>query len=98
MYPTVCIGPPNPWMKPAAQGTRHCQRYRPLGGVLNVKEIVSWSFFSVQGAFEQGFLALSEIPLSGTYRPMAGIANTCEASLGVDRLDALAVQLHHTAG
>ena len=26
MYPNVCIGPPNPEIVPAAQGTKHCQR------------------------------------------------------------------------
>ena len=49
-------------MKPAAHGTKHCQRYRPLPGVRNVNEIVSWSLLSGHGAFAHGFLALSGMP------------------------------------
>src|SRR6202035_5839297 len=82
MYPTCAIGPPSPLMKPAAHGTKHCQRYSPLLGVRNVNVIVAWSALSGQGAFEHGFLALLEMPYSGTERPISGIANTCDAVSG----------------
>src|SRR6202020_646577 len=82
MYPTVAIGPPRPLMNPAPQGTKHCQRYRPLAGVRNVNEIVSWALLREHGAFEHRFLALAPGPISGTERPISGIANRCEAVSG----------------
>src|ERR1700755_1878977 len=69
-------------MNPAAQGTKHCQRYTPRAGVRKLKEIVSWSCASVQGALAHGVLALSGTPCTGTESQIAGIANTCEASSG----------------
>src|SRR6516165_8158052 len=76
------MGPPKPWTNPAAHGTKHCQRYTPLPGVRNVNELVVWSLLSEQGALLHGFLALSEMPWSGTDRPNCGTANTCEAEFG----------------
>src|ERR1035437_3281484 len=69
-------------MKPAAHGTKHCQRYRPFVGVRNVKTVVVWSLLSVHGALAHGFFAVLETPWSGIERLIAGIANTCEAVAG----------------
>ena len=82
MYPTVCIGPPKPWMKPAAHGTKHCQRYSPFAGVR--KREGDRVVVGAQRArrVAHGFLASSGMPSSGTETPICGIANTCEAESG----------------
>src|ERR1700749_2719914 len=69
-------------MKPAAHGTKHCHRYRPLPGVRNVNVIVSWSVLSGHGALAHGFFAESGTPYSGTDTPICGIAKMCEAASG----------------
>src|SRR5205085_729890 len=84
MYPTLCIGPPKPRMKPAAQGTKHCQRYVPALPVRIVKTTVVWASASVHGATLHWFFALSATPFSGTLTPKSGIANdatVCSVSL-----------------
>src|SRR5581483_11274215 len=82
MYPRLCIGPPKPRMKPAAQGTKHCQRYVPALPVRNVNVTVVCASASVHGATLHWFFALSATPLSGTLTPRSGIANVCEARSG----------------
>src|SRR5579875_555391 len=80
-------------MKPAAHGTKHCQRYRPLPGARKVKEIVSCALLSEQGAWPQGFLALSETPGSGTDTPSWGIANVCAGASGLTARTALPLSI-----
>ena len=41
-----------------------------------------WSNERPHGALLQGFFAVSEMPSSGTARPICGIENTCEALSG----------------
>src|ERR1700733_5185277 len=69
-------------MYPAAQGTKHCQRKRPLAPVRKVNVIVWCAFFSVHGALPPWFLALSSTPCSGTETPSCGTAKTCDAVSG----------------
>src|ERR1700733_4242998 len=83
MYPTVCIGPPFPWMNPAAHGTKHCQRYRPFAGVRNVKETVTCASLSGQGALAHRFFALALAPGSGMERPIWGIAKVWAGAAGL---------------
>src|SRR5277367_2240808 len=76
MKPMVCMGPPNPSMKPPPHGTRHCQKYSPpVLGVRKLKVIV------LRGPEVQGDVphrvAASPGEAIGTFRLIAGIENVC---------------------
>ncbi len=79
-------------MKPAAHGTKHCQRYRPLPGVRNVNEIVSWSVLSGQGALSHGFLAPSGMPVQRHRDAELRDREDVRGGDGIDRLGRLAVE------
>src|SRR5436309_1056161 len=85
----LCIGPPKPSGKPAAQGTKHCQRNLPGLPVSNEKMTVVCASARVQGATLHWFFALSGTPLSGTETPRSGIANVCGARSGSSTLSVL---------
>ena len=76
MNPMVCMGPPNPSMKPPPHGTRHCQKYVPVAlGVKKLNVIVSCGP-EVHGEVPHR-VAVSDGDAIGTFRLMPGIENVC---------------------